>query len=309
MRKILFFILLATLLVPLRTQAQGTASLGSVFVQLWPEFDRPSTLVMYNISLPPQTKLPSEIHVRIPAKAGKPNAVAYCEQPTSCNDNPYTQQPPNGDWSELVIPITLPADIRVEYYDPSLVKNGSNRQFTFTWPGDAAVNNLTVQIQQPIRASQMTIKPGTVQESTGQDGMKYYNLNVGAVPAGQQVEVQVQYVKDNDELSNQSLPVAPAEPLNNNSWSLPVSNALLIPMLGLLGALLIVGGGIWYWLSGRQQPLPEGLRRRAQGRGRRSTTQASEEGAGEEVYCHQCGNRASPGDRFCRVCGTPLRRS
>jgi uncharacterized OB-fold protein len=30
--------------------------------------------------------------------------------------------------------------------------------------------------------------------------------------------------------------------------------------------------------------------------------------AEEYVYCSQCGKRATPGDRFCRTCGSELRR-
>lgn len=308
LRKLFFLILLVSLLFPFQAHAQEDAPFTSVSVQLWPEFDRPSMLVMYVITPSPQIKLPTEIRVRIPAVAGKPNAVATCETSadTPCNNAPFTQQPPEGEWSELIIPITLPSDVRIEFYDPRLDRSSSNRSYKFLWPGDHPVDNFIVQVQQPLRASDLRIKPGTVQTSVGQDGMNYYSLSVGSVPMGQTVELLVEYTKDNDELSNTSLPVAASEPLDNPSSTLPFSQKTLTALLALLGALLIVGGGVWYWISGRRPATGPERRRRTRRKASPAEAAADPEGS---IYCHQCGHRATPGDVFCRICGTPLRKS
>jgi hypothetical protein len=305
LQKLFSLLLLAVLLFPGGVQAQEGAAFSSVFVQLWPEFDQPSMLVMYQITLSPQVELPSEVRFRIPAAAGKPNAVATCEQPDApCNNTPYTQETPIGEWSTLVIPVTLSADLRIEYYDPRIDMTTANRSFDYVWPGDHSVENFSVQVQQPLRAANMTIRPGMAQSATAQDGMNYYTLAVGAVPNGQPVELGIEYAKDNDELSNNSLGVAPAEPLEENSGALPLSSKTITALLALLGTLLIVGGGAWYWLNSRQTPAVEPGRRRNR---RKPLAEAAADDGGN-IYCHQCGNRASPGDRFCRVCGAALRK-
>jgi hypothetical protein len=305
LRKLFSILLLAVLLVPGSVQAQEETPFSSVFVQLWPEFDQPSMLVMYQLTLSPQVELPSEVRVRIPAVAGKPHAVASCEQPdVPCNNTPYTQETPVGEWSEIVIPVTLPETLRIEYYDPRITRDGATRRFEYAWPGDHSVENFSVQVQQPLRASGMRIRPGMAQAATGQDGMNYYTLAVGAVPAGQPVELGIEYTKDNDELSTTGLGVAPAEPLEDNSGALPLSSKTITALLALLGGLLIVGGGVWYWLNSRQTPAPEPARRRS----RRKAANEAPTNDGSNIYCHQCGNRAAPSDRFCRVCGTALRK-
>ena len=72
-------------------------------------------------------------------------------------------------------------------------------------------------------------------------------------------------------------------------------------VLGVMGVLLIVGGGAWYYFSGREN------RQERPRRKRRVAELAEAEDVEGHVYCSNCGKRASSGDRFCRTCGTKLR--
>jgi hypothetical protein len=100
----------------------------------------------------------------------------------------------------------------------------------------------------------------------------------------------------------ENLSVRSTEPLANNTvW--PIDLQSILPwILGVLGLGLIVGGGLWYWQSGKQDKPPK-RRRRSRASHEESTVIGIEQG----VYCHQCGKRAASGDRFCRSCGTKLR--
>lgn len=303
-RLFLLIPILLTTFFPSGIRAQAQLSFKSLMIDLWPEFDRPNMLVMYQISLSEQVKLPTELNLRIPASAGAPNAVAVCQPDGSCFNTPYEQKPPVGEWSTLVIQATLP-DLRVEYYDPQLVKEGSNRHFEYRWPGDFAVESFKIKVQQPPSAREMSLKPGMVSASVAEDGMTYYNLDVGTVPAGQTVALQINYQKDNDDLTFNALTVEPSEPLGSQNATGRFSISTALPfILGALGITLIAGGGLWYWLSGRQKAQPAKRVRRSR---RKSAVESVGEGEVGIVYCHQCGNRASPGDRFCRLCGAQLR--
>lgn len=302
LKKIILLMLLLAFLIPANAEAQDQTSFASVAVDLWPEFDKPSMLVMYTMTISPQVKLPAEIRLRIPARAGAPNAVANCQPDGSCFNAPFDQQPA-GEWAVLIFQATS-LDLRVEYYDPELTRDGARRNFQFIWPGDYPVDNLLIRVQQPVGAENMLVKPGTFSTVAADDGFTYYTVDAGPVPAGQSVEIAISYDKANDELSNSSMPVESSEPLSSETAGRTSLGSTLPIALGLLGLALIIGGGVWYWRSGRQQPQPARSRRT-----RRRITAGPETGGVAEgnIYCHQCGKRAAPGDRFCRACGTQLR--
>ena len=282
--------------------AQGEVKLSSMEVDLWPEYDRPSVLVIYRITLPSTTTLPVDLSFRIPAAAGDPFAVAVRQMTTEGEAGlfniPYERQVV-GDWGVISLTATAP-ELRLEYYDPGLVKEGTARQFEYRWPGDYAVDALKIQVQQPLGASDMSISPASGQGVTGDDGLVYYNKEVGALTAAQTFGLTINYKKSNDDLTATNMPVQPSAPV---SVTPERSNLLvLLPWaLGGLGVALIVGGVVWYLQSGKGKE-DERLRRR-----HRPAPVKESESTGGYVYCHQCGKRAGPGDRFCRACGAKLR--
>ena len=299
----LLVVMMLLVLLPVRGQAQENVSFSLVEVDLWPEFDQPSILVINRITLSPEVSLPVEIRFRIPARAGVPNAVAGRQPDGVMLNIPYNQEP-DGDWTWLVFQAATP-ELQVEYCDPDLLKDGKNRHFEYTWPGDHAVDSLFVEVQQPTSASNMQIKPGMVSVVSGSDGLTYYTIEVGVLPSGQPFSITMDYEKANDDLSFDNLPIEPGGPLDDTATG-RMSVASALPwVLGFLGVLLLVGGGVWYWQSGRESAQPEPKRRKRKS----SNSQPLSEGvkAGEHVYCSRCGKRASPGDRFCRACGTQLR--
>jgi hypothetical protein len=295
---------LVLLFVPVLTRAQQGITLSVVAVDLWPEFDRPTMLVIYHLKLPAQTSLPASMSLRIPAAVGTPNAVAVKQADGALVTIPYTQEA-DGDWTRLVFQATS-NDVQIEYYDPGLQKSGDQRHFEYTWPGDYAVEAFNIEVQQPKGATEMQIKPGTVNPRQGDDNLTYYRMDVGALSLGQQFQIEVDYKKSTDELSASSVPVEPSGPLNDLNPGIANMSSLLPWFLGVVGLLLIVGGGVWYWQTGRQQARsPRELHRR----NKPNDSQAADNAAGSNIYCHQCGKRAAVGDRFCRTCGTELRIS
>jgi hypothetical protein len=193
------------------TNKVGLLSLpfASALVDLWPEFDKPTMLVIYQFTLSSQVKLPAEIQLRIPASAGVPNAVANCQPDGSCFNAPYDQTRA-GEWSELSFQATS-TDLRVEYYDPALTKDGTKRHYEYTWPGDHAIDMFNIRVQQPTGSENMYLKPETFSVAPSSDGFTYHSLDVGQVRVGQTVDVVVEYDKATDELSKSNMPVQPSE--------------------------------------------------------------------------------------------------
>ena len=300
----IFLISLILIFMPVMIRAQQGITLTVVEVDLWPEFDRPTMLVIYHITLPAQASLPVSMSLRVPAEVGVPNAVAVKQPDGGLITIPYTQEA-DGDWSRLVFQATA-KEVQVEYYDPGLQKNADQRHFEYTWPGDYAVDTFDIEVQQPSGATEMQFKPGMVTAHQGDDNLRYYRMNVGSLTFGQQFKISVDYKKSTDELSASNVPVEPSGPLNDPNTGIASMTSLLPWFLGVVGLLLIVGGGVWYWQSGRQKARPQ---RELHRRNKPAESAVADNAEGSHIYCHQCGKRASIGDRFCRACGTELRIS
>ncbi len=286
-----------------QTQTLSGRTLRSLEVDIWPEYDRPTVLVIYHITLPTDVDLPLELRFRIPNAAGEPHALAVREADGSLISIPYTRNVV-GEWSEIVFSTTMP-EIQLEYYDPTLKKEGSQRTFYYQWPGDYAVEELTIQIQQPIGATEMKITPNTTNAAIGKDGLTYYVMQVNALAKDQGFEVSINYQKPNDSLTAESLQVEPSAPVGSVTSTTPMTGNFLPWLLGGLGFFLIVGAVTWWFWQARTVKPPQKANRP---RRRRLVIEQKEvipEGA---VYCHHCGKRAMAGDRFCRACGTKLRQ-
>lgn len=301
-KRILMFCILAVLVyLPASPgRAQETVSLGTLNVALWPEYDQPSLLVIYKAQIAPQVSLPAEVTFRIPSEAGEPAAVAVGPDADSVADVTYDLQPAS-EWVQVSFIATTPA-IQLEYYDPRLEKNGNQRTFNYTWPGDYAVDSLAVEVQHPIGSSNFSVTPQASNQI--QDDIFLYDvINQGSMPAGSSFTVTASYQKGSDELSATNLPIQPSAPVNAPTAARLNMGQALPWILGFLGIALIAGGGIWYWQSGKGSSADKTRRRRRSTKPKTS----GETLAGDGIYCHNCGKRAAAGDRFCRTCGTKLR--
>lgn len=294
---ILLFVLLFTMAGS--AQAQAAVEFETMMAMLWPEYDRPAMLVIYRIALSADTKLPAQIDLRIPKAAGEPYNVAVEEDDGQLYTLNYTSAE-DGDW--LVLSITTPnPKIQVEYYDPGLIKTDDRRDYEFRWAGDVLIKNLTVQVQQPKTASDLQVAPDMGTWDTGPDGLQYYTEDVGSVPAGTPLSLKLNYIKSDDTLSvPDQASLEPSQPIGPSTSQLRIQEALPY-IIGGIGLALIIGGGLWFWLiSRKRQTEPSRARHNSSAR-----SNTAEEG---EIYCHQCGKRASKDDVFCRTCGTRLRR-
>lgn len=292
---ILLLFLCASISAP--AQAQDEVSFESLLIDIWPEYDQPAVLVIYHITLAPETTLPVKLAMRIPSAAGVPHAVAMQDQNGLYNLAYETNA--TRDWTE--ISFTTPVnEVRIEYYDPTISRSGIERSFVYRWAGDYTVENLTIQLQRPSSAANLRIKPDMGSGRIGEDGLTYYTYLAGKVKAGTTFELSFTYEKGNDDLTSpgQFQPVEPSQPIEINPAG-RFDPILLLPwVIAATGLLLVAAGLVWYTRTGRT---------RAPVSRRRHRPADDEPNHGEAVYCHHCGKKAAPGDAFCRTCGTKLR--
>jgi hypothetical protein len=305
-------IILAGLITVLyvKAQAQGPVVFDHVQIDIWPEYDQPTALVIYKITLPASATLPAQVTLSIPNTVGQPSSVAMQNVDGLLYNLNYTTTTV-GAWTK--ISFTAPSvTLQMEYYDPGLVTNTSARSFQYTWPGDYKVNDLVFRVQQPPTATALTIQPTQGMAATGNDGLTYWGNDVGAVDAGTSVTLKINYTKSDSLLTISQIKPLSTDPAGTGQ---PAAGGLLQGLsmwmvVGIAGLVLIGGGVTWFVIQRRS------LNTIAPERQRHSTTPSPDlprTNAGLEaatsnvaIYCHQCGKRAVSGDVFCRGCGSRL---
>jgi len=299
----LILILVILFLLPLPVAGQSQVTFTSLKVDIRPEYDRESLLIMYDIELP-QSALGSQLSLRIPAAAGTPFALAYGPGDGTLFDLQYEPQV-SGDWAYINFSPPM-AFLRLEYYDPGLQRDGDTRSFSYVWPADYSAESITILVMQPYGASAMLISPGQWESRLDNDGLTFFGSEIGQVPAGEMVEIKVTYQKSVADLTTEHLLPQPSGTIPEGAGSDIEWQQFTPWVLGILGAAMLGGGLFWYWQTGRQrQPSSDQRHRPSVASAVREMPAAT--GDSTEIYCHQCGKRASTSDRFCRSCGTRLR--
>lgn len=273
-----FFCLhLAMLLSWSQLWAQSATAVDTLSVEIWPDFDEASVLVLLTGELSHDTPLPATLIVPLPA-AARLNAVARISADGFMSDDiPYSQS------ADAVTLTTPDPSFRVEYYHPYQT-NDEQRDFSFIWTADFPVNQMNVSVQQPLSADTMTTSPASTATTTSQlDGLTYHNLPTQAVPAGQTYMASVNY--------RMASPLLTANRLQNQGSETTAVPPNWTLYLAAAGTALVSIAMFWQAYNNRQK-------KQQQVRPRKG---------GKASYCHNCGQHSHKGDQFCRQCGTVLK--
>ncbi|MBI5054650.1 MAG: hypothetical protein HZB52_15490, partial [Chloroflexi bacterium] len=96
------------------TLAQTTSALSGMEIELWPEYDKPSMLVIFRGTIAPNVPLPTTLTFEIPSKF-TPLAVAYRDQQGLLYDLKYTT---TAGANTAAITFSVPTtSFQFEYYD------------------------------------------------------------------------------------------------------------------------------------------------------------------------------------------------
>jgi hypothetical protein len=299
MLKRLIFLWIAILLIaPAPVHAQGEVKLDFLSIELWAEYDQPSMLVINEFVVSPETPLPTRVTLRFP-KDGNLIAVAFNSDGQLVNA-PFETPAQQGGWQTVTLLVDVYAPHRIEYYQP-IVREGNRRSFSFKWFGDYQVNQLSLTLLIPADSTATNLSPADAPFEPSADGRSLVSSNfISAMKMGQSYQLELEYERLSDELTspNAASQVQPSEPLGEDTTG-RTSVDRLPWIIGGVGLGLIGFALVLYRRSLRAgSPASTHTRRR---RGSSTGTPA------QDVYCHQCGARATAGDRFCRTCGSKLR--
>lgn len=295
MRKLFLMFILGILLVfPFSVSAQTNVTLYSVKVQLWPEYDQPSMLVIVDFKIAPMTSLPVELTFNIPNDA---NLIAVAFQPETGELLNANFEPPKENGSSQTFTVLVEQNVmhRFEYYQPLIFK-GNERTFSYIWESAYAVKNFSVSVLEPLDVTSINIEPVYVSKQQT-DGLNVYEGEVIKLATGEAYKLDLQYEKNSLTLVSEPQQILPAEPINENTPGRVSLNNFLPYLIGGFGILFIVIGIVYYWRFGRTSIK----------RPRRRNLVVDDDKNKTGTYCSNCGARAKSGDRFCRTCGARLR--
>ena len=279
---------------PSHAAAQADTILSAVSVQLWPEYDQPSMLVIVDFQVR-AAQLPGTINFQIPHVANL-IAVAARTGDGSLVNAVFDGPTESGDSQSFTISMDATASYRFEYYQP-ITFNGNQRSFSYVWDGAYVVDAFDIRVLEPADATSITSIP-RLPSITQEGGLKYYTTTPVKLLRGEQFRLQLTYEKPTDALIAPQ-GIHPSVPVDENTPGRMSLNNSLPYVIGGLGVILIIGGLVYYWQSGRTTT--------AKPRPRSRAGHAEGEPDASDTYCPQCGSRAQTGDRFCRVCGARLR--
>ena len=327
-------LLFTTLTWAAPVRAQQAISIATLQIGIWPEYDRPSVLVILDGQLSAGVALPAQVSLHMPAAAKAPNAVAVTAPDGNLVTAPYTTTTVSS--GDIIITFQAStAAFRLEYYDPGLIVSGDARSFAFRWQSDYAIGAATLKVQEPAGAHDLKGQPALTAVGAGGDGLNYYTASLGALARSSTVSLDLSYAKSGNALSATAIgptvtggtpATAPAATTSGlpSTWPWIAGGAVL-------GLALVSGGVTLYLRQNRPARSSRSTRRARRAPSRASQTAASRSGppvadvavsaapattkleAGTTIkdaptsFCTHCGQRHQPGDRFCRKCGTPVR--
>lgn len=301
---VLALVLLALVALPVLAQSDPP-QLATWDVQVWPEYDRPSVLVIASGVLDENQTFPFQVRAPLPPDATV-HAVAYPGPAGNLLTLPWRIERDAAGQS-VVFAVDQPRFV-IEYYADILTQPPS-RRFELPLVAPYAVQQASLALRQPSRASDLQVTPAMNDGGPDSLGNPTYTLDLGPLEAGQSVPMQVSYSKADDDPSVDSTPVAAA------SAPAPVvadSEQVWLPWVaGLLAAVLAGALAIYLVRRRRYEKASRQARRRD---ARKKAVQPIRQPAGSppptdspNTFCVQCGHKFEGADKFCRNCGAQRR--
>lgn len=295
-RWLIFTLLIGLLVFPFKAGAQGGTKLESISIELWSEFDQPSMLVINEFVLSQATLLPAKVTMRFP-KEGNLIAVAT-ETNGSLFNSDFEGPVEQGNWQTITLNVQSYDPHRIEYYQP-LTREDNQRLFQYQWFGDYYVKQFDLNVLVPADSTNLVTTPPLSNTEISANNLHLIGtVSQSEMKMGQSFEFDLSYERTSDALTDpdQTNQVQPSEPIGPNTPGRVSVNRLPWFIGGMGLALIIIA--LWaYWRSTQSsEQKPHRLR-----------APRVQDGKDAEIYCHECGARAHPGDRFCRTCGSRLR--
>jgi len=281
--------------------AEDLQRLAQLKISIWPEYDTATVLVMLDGTLADATNLPREISVLIPAGA-RLHVATWTNADGSFAPEQPSQSTNLGDGYARVTYTVRTPQFHLEYYD-DLLRGSPDKTMDFVFKAHAPIAQATLEIQQPLKATNFSVNPATQTTRSDPSGFKYFVAQYSNIAAAQAITTQVKYTKPDPNPSVPPTPelepaAAPTPSPAPGAWS----NAFMLVTVVVLGLLIVLG---FFVLQQRSRDISSAAQMAP--RSSRRSARRAESTASATAFCTQCGRALGPEDNFCARCGTQRR--
>ena len=278
-------------IAPQPIAAETPDRIATLTISVWPEYDDPSVLVIYDGEFANKDTFPKQVAFLVPSNA-RINATAYGNGSGDFfNTDPWKTADAGNGWTRVLF--TLPQPLfHVEYYYSPL-QGTPDKKMEFVFNSAILTDKVQLEIQEPLKATNFKTDPAAASQSSRGHDFKYHVFTFANVAQGQNLKVQVSYTKTdpNPSVANISVPANTLPSDSSLGTSAPTSN-LILPIGIAAGGVALAVLGFLAWRTRREND--DEPRRRGR----------SKKGQGAAAFCHECGNGLRAQDVFCSRCGT-----
>lgn len=172
--------------------AKGGLSIGRMRVSIWPEYDDPSVLVIYDGRFSDDSQFPTKTSFFIPKGAVisdvcslSPEGQHYCQL--------YEIAKGDGQRDKVIMSLPFP-NFYLSFHTKVLDLTSEMRGIEFSILPNHTIEKMEVDIQQPLRSSTFTIAPGEGQHSE-EKGFNHFKYELENIDKGEEQLFKISYLK------------------------------------------------------------------------------------------------------------------
>ncbi|MBF0370126.1 MAG: hypothetical protein HQL52_11785 [Magnetococcales bacterium] len=231
----------------------GEEVIGRMRAAIWPEYDDPGILAIYDGRFTDVSAFPMETSFYIPKGAVVSDACSL--SPEGQHFCQLFTTKPDGEWDEVMLKMPYP-NFYLSFHvpiDPEQINPESGwRKVDYTIRSNHAIQTLEVDVQEPLRASGFTIDPPGATRAEDK-GFNHYRYELNDIKAGEQKVITVGYAKSDQ---RPSVDIKYSRMDGPKVWGSPYETQkqarVLVYLMFGIGVILMIGMGAWFFVKRRE---------------------------------------------------------
>jgi len=226
-------------------QAGDDLTIGRMKIAIWPEYDDPGVLVIYDGRFADASRFPLKTGFFIPKDAVisdacslSPRGQHFCQLYETVN---------RGEYDEVTLYLPFP-NFYLSFHTYPDSDNTDTRAINYRVRTNHAVETLEMDIQQPLRSTEFNITPAS-ETASEEKGFNHFKYTFGPVASGEDKLFKIVYQKQ-DQLP--SVDIKYSRMSGSKTWGSPYStqrqarNIIYIIFTTGVAGLLLTGGVFFY---------------------------------------------------------------